>query len=124
MALGTALIGGIGSAALVLYVGRQNPSRLLIAAFLFWVLAPFAALFWGNLTNRGWSPAARLALQGVTFVIAAASLAIYGARARGTSVGPSGAFVFLVVPPASWLLMVIALVAAALVSRRGKAGPA
>jgi membrane-bound metal-dependent hydrolase YbcI (DUF457 family) len=117
VALGTSLVGAIGSVALTLYAGRDNPHRFLTALFLFLVIAPFAALFWGNLPNRGWSPPVRLALQGITFVVAIGSLALYGARAMGP-VGPTGAFVFVAVPPVSGLLIAVTLLAAALLSRR------
>lgn len=117
VALGTSLVGAIGSVALMLYAGRANRHHLLTVMFLFWVVAPFAALFWANLPTRGWSPPARLALQSMTFIVAIGSLALYGARTMGP-VGPTGAFVFVAVPPVSGLLIAITLVAAALLSRR------
>ena len=110
------VIGGGGSVALTLYVGRENSSVVLMTLFVFWVLSPFVGLAVADALSKRWSVSARAALRAVTLVIAAGSLAIYGTRALGLS-GRQGAFVFVVVPPASWLLAVIVVSIAALRSR-------
>lgn len=40
-----AAVGAVGSVGLTLYVGRHNPSRILISLFLIWVLSPFVASY-------------------------------------------------------------------------------
>jgi hypothetical protein len=53
----------------------------------------------------------------VTLVITLGSLALYG-KVVSAPAGAPNAFAFVAVPPASWLLMTIALLIAALISRR------
>lgn len=91
-----ALAGAVGSVWFTLLVGRHNPSRLLVAMFLVWVLAPFIALAF-----------TKWALPVLTVLIALASLAIYGRVALGPPTAQP-AFAFLVVPLASWLVIALA----------------
>ena len=109
-------IGAAGSLSLMLRAGGRTP-RFLLVLFVIWILAPFAALLWANLISKCLADLTRVALYSVTLVLAVCSLAIYG----GVISPPSGsphAFVFVAVPPASCLLMIIAIVSAALISRR------
>jgi hypothetical protein len=113
-----AVVGGAGgSVGLMLRAGRRTP-RLLLVLFVIWVLSPFVALAWANLVSKRWTVPIRATLYCVTLVLALGSLAVYG----GLVLPPAGsarAFVFVAVPPASWLLMAIAVPMAALISRRG-----
>lgn len=99
--------GAAGSVALTLYTGRRNPSLLLMALFVIWVLAPFVALAWANAHSR---------LHALSVLVAAASLAIYGTIALGPPTAKP-AFWFLVVPAAAWLAIATGLIA----SRRSPA---
>jgi hypothetical protein len=81
------------------------------------VLAPFAALAATSMVSQGWSALTRTTLYSVMLVVALLSLAIYGTVALGPPRAQT-AFVFIVVPPASWLLMAIVLPSAALISGR------
>jgi len=117
VALIALLPGAAGSLGLMLRVGRHNNSRILIALFTIWVLAPFAALVFANVVSRSWPVLTRVALYGVTLVITLGSLAIYGVVAFGPP-RPKPAFAFLVVPLVSWLLIVIVVRAAAFISGR------
>jgi hypothetical protein len=110
------LVGGMGSLALMLRAGRDTP-RLLLVAFVFWVLSPFVALAWAIKASKRWSVLTRATLYWVTLVIALASLAFYGGVISPPA-GSANAAVFVAVPPASWLFMVIAVSLAALVSRK------
>ena len=103
-----ACAGAAGSLSLMVYVGRRNPSPLLLVIFAAWVIAPFlGVLFAGLVWKRGGAM-----LHGLMPLLAAGSLAIYGWAAFGPPMAkPAG--VFLVVPAASWLL----IGAAALFSR-------
>ena len=110
-----AAVGAVGSVALTLYAGRRNPSAPLMAAFVVWVSAPFVAYFVGAAWSTRWSAAARAALHGAMLVVAIGTLAIYG---RVAAYPPARmAFTFLVVPPASWTVIAIAVSVAALTSR-------
>ena len=115
-ALAAVVVGASGSVGLMIWVGRRNPSRLLLALFVIWVLAPFTALFLADIVSKRWSVMTRATLHSVMLVLALGSLAFYGdvvLRPR-----PQPAFVFIVVPLGSWLLMMIVVPIAALVSGR------
>jgi hypothetical protein len=108
--------GALGSVGLMLWVGHRNPSRVLIALFVIWDLSPFLALLLADVVAKRWSAITRATLHIVMLVIALSSLALYGdvvLRPR-----PQPAFMFLVVPFGSWLLMAIVVPIAALISGR------
>ena len=108
--------GAVGSVGLMLRAGRSTP-RLLLVLFVIWVLSPFVALARANIVSKRWSVLTRATLYCVTLVITLSSLAIYGELVLPPAGSPR-AFVFVVVPPGSWLLMAIVLPLAALSSRR------
>ncbi len=116
-ALIAALVGAGGSVGLMLYAGRHNDSQLLLLLMAIWVLSPFIALIVINLVSKRWSPLTRAALYSVMLVVALGSLTIYGAYALWPPKAQA-AFVYVVVPPMSWLLIAISLPIAAFVSRR------
>jgi hypothetical protein len=110
------LAGAVGSVGLMLRAGQRTP-RLLLVIFFFWVLSPFVALVWADVVSKRWSALTRATLYGVMLVVALGSLAIYGNDAlRPRKAQP--AFVFVLVPPASWLLIAIVVPVAALISGR------
>ena len=116
-ALIAATAGAAGSVALTLHAGRRNHSRLLLILFVLWVLSPFAALVWASVISKRWPILMRATLYGVTWVVTLASLAIYGYVALGPPRAKT-AFAFVVIPPASWLLIAIVVSIAALISGR------
>ena len=110
-------IGALGSVALMLYAARTNRHLLITVLFTIWVLAPFVALALAGRMSASWSPVSRATLHALTLIVTVGSLVIYGYRA----VSPprsTGAFVFVIVPPVSVVLLLIALAVAALISRR------
>ena len=110
-----ALVGAAGSVGFLLRAG-QRTSRLLLVIMLLWVLAPFAALALADLASKRWTSIIRATLSSVMLVVTLGSLAIYvddALRRRRAQ----AAFVFVVVPLASWVLMAIAIPVAALISR-------
>jgi hypothetical protein len=117
-ALIAVLAGAAGSVALMLHAGRRKHSPpLLLALFAIWVFSPFVGLVFASIASKGWSVITRTALYGVMVVLTVGSLAIYG----DVALGPLSAKtvpVFVIVPPASWLLIAIVIPIAALVSRR------
>jgi hypothetical protein len=121
-ALAAVLVGAVGSVGLTLHAGRRNPSRLLMVLFTLWVLSPFVALVLASVAAKRWSFPTRATLYVVMLVVTLGSLAIYGDVALGPPRAKT-AFFFLVVPPASWLLIAIAVPIAALISgRRSRRG--
>lgn len=111
------LIGAVGSVGFTLWAGQRNPSRLLIVLFVIWVLSPFVALVFASLISKDWSVLTRATLHSVVLILSLVSLVIYGQVVLGPPRAKT-AFVFVVVPPLSWLLMALAVSVAALTSRR------
>jgi hypothetical protein len=108
------VVGAIGSVGLMLRAGRSTP-RLLLVLFVFWVVSPFVALAWANMVSARWSVMTRTTLYCVTLVITVGTLVIYGFDMRPAE--SARAFSFVAVPPGSWLLLVVVVPVAALVSR-------
>ena len=104
--------GATGSLTLMFLVGRRNQSRILMLLFTLWVLMPYVSLFIASKVSRRWTPNTRAALQSMTLIVAAVSVAIYAVVAFGPP-RPQPAFWFLIVPPASLILTsaVVALTA-------------
>jgi hypothetical protein len=109
--------GAVGSFGLMLHAGRRNDSRILLVLFTIWVLSPFVALVLADVVSKRWSVLTRATLHSVMLVLTLGSLAIYGDVALGPPRAKT-AFVFVVVPPASWMLIAIAVLIAALISGR------
>ena len=101
-----ALAGAAGSIALMLGVAR--PPFLLMAIFIFWVLSPFAGLLWLLVVSKSWPRMIRATLYGLTAILTAGSLAVYG-HPDWRPPGTRPAFIFLTFPLASWLVIGFAL---------------
>ena len=122
VALIAGVAGATGSLGFMLRAGQRTP-RLLLLLFTIWVLSPFVALVWANMVSKRWSVVTRATLYCVTLVVTLGSLAIYGELVVLRPPGSANAFLFVVVPPASWVFMAIVVPMAALISgklsRRG-----
>jgi len=79
-------------------------------------LSPFVALAWANLVSKAWLGLTRAALYCVALAITVGSLACYGELILPPAGSPR-AFMFVAVPPATWLMMTLVLLTAALISR-------
>ena len=115
-ALIAVLAGAAGSIGLWFHAS-QHPPVLIVVLFVIWVLSPFAALLLADAGSKRWSVLTRAALYSVMLVVTLGSLGIYGDDAMGHRTAKA-AFVYVMVPPASWLLIAIVVPIAALVSRR------
>ena len=85
--------------------------------FVVWVLAPFAGLGLANALSTRWPVVTRTMLYCLMLVVALGSLIVYGfdaVRPRHAQ----AAFVYVIVPPASCLLIAFALALSALLARR------
>jgi hypothetical protein len=111
------LVGGGASVGLMLRAGRRNDSRILMALMAIWVASPFIALAWANLVSIRWPGPARRTLYWVMLVLTLASLAVYGMDGV-RPLNAKAAFVFVVVPPASWLLGAMVVLIGRFESRR------
>lgn len=116
VALVAVVVGAVGSVGLTLRAGHNTP-RFLLILFVFWVLSPFVALAWANVVSPRWSGLTRATLYGVTLAHTLGALAIYGQLVKRPA-GSANAFMFVVTPPAAWLVIASAVSLAALISRR------
>jgi hypothetical protein len=112
-----ALVGAGGSIGLMLRVGHRNNSGVLLILFGIWVLSPFVALVLAGSISKRWPVLTRTTLYCMMLVLALGSLAVYGDVAFGPP-RAKPAFVFLVLPLASWLLIAIGAPIAARMSTR------
>jgi hypothetical protein len=108
------LIGAAGSLGLMLRAGERTP-RFLLVLFVIWVLSPFVALAWANVVSKRWSILTRVTLHSATLVVTLFSLAVYVDDAPGHR-SSRAAFVYVAVPPASWLLIAIVVLMAAFIA--------
>jgi uncharacterized membrane protein YsdA (DUF1294 family) len=110
------VIGAAGSLGLWIHAAR-HPPPLIIALFVVWVLSPFVVLGIGHVVAKRWAPNTEAALYWVTLLVAVTSIAIYAddAVAHRTA---HPAFVYVAIPPASWLASAVALGVGAWIARR------
>ena len=111
-----ALAGAVGSAGFLLRAGQRTP-RLLLAAIGLWVLSPFVGLLLASVYSRRWPVPLRATLYSVTLVVTLGTLAVYTFDLLWPR-SAQPAFVFVLVPPVSWLFSAIVLAATGLVSGR------
>jgi hypothetical protein len=112
------VVAGAGvSLVFMLHAGRRQQSAILMLLFGLWVLSPFLAALVVGWVARRWAVRIRRMLDVMMVIFALASTALYGAVAYG-NVNVKAGFVFLMVPLASWLFILLVFGAAALVSSR------
>jgi hypothetical protein len=111
MLRGAALIalaaGALGSLGMTVVAGGHGAGLVLRAIFAVWVLTPFAALAWVEARSGLWPVFTRTTMHCVALVLAAGSLAVYGAVTGGFLKVKVGT-VFLIFPVVSWALIAIA----------------
>jgi Na+-driven multidrug efflux pump len=116
IALLVIFIGATVSLRLMFLASQNQKSVLLITLFNGWVLSPFIGLLAAIVKSGSWSAGARSTLYVLILIITLASLLSYSGTLTFGEVKP--AFKFLMVPLASWILIVIVLLAARSMSRR------
>jgi len=110
------LTGALGSLGLTLQAGQNNHSILLKMLFGIWVFSPFMGLAVAYFLSNRWSALTRNVLYFLTMVLTIASLLIYSGVWNPT--GKKQAFVFLIVPLLSWLILAVVIPLTASRSRR------
>ena len=105
VAMGIAIVGAIGSLYFMFKAGRNQKSILLIALFTAWVLSPFAGLFLATRTSNRWIIPARAGIYWLMIILAIGSLVVYSGVLIPS--GMKGAFIFLVAPFISWVVIVM-----------------
>ena len=118
VALFAAGAGGLVSVALLLQAGSRNNSLpWLVVLFSVWVLSPFMALLFAILRSDKWPEMIRTVLHVLTLAVTVGSLLIYAGTIDLKPAGSANMFLFVTVPPASWMGMVMGLLVATLVQR-------
>ena len=107
--------GAVGSIGFMLRAG--HPPLFLRVLFAVWVLSPFVALLFTHAVSKRWRVLTRATLYSLMVIVTVGSLAFYGNVVFGPP-RPKPAFVFLVVPLGSWLVMTIAVSIAAFISHK------
>jgi hypothetical protein len=117
-----ALLVGIGGAIISLYfmfnAGRDQPSVFLIILFTLWVLSPFIGLFVLNNISKRWIVSVRETLYWLAIITTILSVAGYSGRFNTPDT--KTAFVFLVIPFVSWIIIAISFFIARRVSKRSR----
>jgi len=109
-----ALIGAVGSVALVIYAGRHNNHPFLVVLFALWVLSPFLAFEIATRLSVRWPSHAPAALDGLVVLAALASLAVYSYAV----IRPGRAVPFVIVPLVCGSLMLIVVASSVFVAGR------
>lgn len=112
-----ALVGGAAGSVSLLLHAKQHPPPFLVVLFIIWVLSPFAALGIAHRVSKRWAPGTQKALYFVTLLIAVSSILIYGDDAVSHRTAHP-AFVYVAVPPASWVVSAVAIGLGAWMAKR------
>jgi hypothetical protein len=118
LALVAAGAGGLVSVALLLQMSTRNSAfPVVVVLFSIWVLSPFIALLFAILRSKRWPDMVRSTLYGITIVVAIASVLIYTRLIDLKPATSANTFLFVAVPPASWVAIVMTLLVATLAAR-------
>ena len=116
IAMTTLSVGTVGSLYFMLNAGSNQKSILLLVLFTAWVLSPFVGLFIANNIFTRWTVTARQLIFWLILFLTIVSLFAYS----GTLIPPETkpAFIFLVIPLASWFLIITIFLIARQISKR------
>ena len=105
VAIIVAIVGAIGSLYFMFRAGRNQKSIFLMALFTAWVLSPFVGLFLATRTSNRWTIPTNGSLYWLMVILAIGSLVAYSGAL--TPSGTKGAFIFLVAPFTSWVVILL-----------------
>ena len=114
IALVAGLVGAVGSLYFMFSAGRKQNSIILLALFTAWTLSPFVGLFISNKISTRWTAPARASLYWLTIILTISSLVAYSGAFNTPAT--KNAFIFLIFPLISWLLIVIVFLIARKIS--------
>ena len=97
-------LGAVGSLYFVIRAGSNNSSILLRALFVIWVLSPFVAFFIAHSNFKFWSSPTRKSVYWLIVIVVVGSLIAYSGAFKTPKT--KNAFIFLIVPLFSWLLLI------------------
>jgi hypothetical protein len=115
-ALVALVIGAVGAIGLWISAAK-HPPPLLIVLFVIWVLSPFVILGIGHVMAKRWALSTQSALYWVTLLVTIVSIGIYADDAVSHRTAHHAA-VYVVVPPASWIVSAVATGLGAWIAKR------
>lgn len=118
LAIVVGVAGAIASSYFMFTAGRNQPSLLLIILFTLWVVSPFVGLFVLYNISKRWVVTVRETLYWLAIIMVV--LSVTGYSGAFNTAQTKNAFVFLVIPFLSWLIIAISFFIARRVSKRGQ----
>ncbi|MEO6329065.1 MAG: hypothetical protein ABIO55_09040 [Ginsengibacter sp.] len=115
-ALIVALVGAVGSLYFMFSASRKQNSIILLGLFTAWVLSPFIGLFISSKISKRWTVTTRSLLYWLIIVLTIGSLVAYSGAFNTPQT--KNAFIFLIVPLISWILLIVAVLTARRLSRK------
>jgi len=116
VALTITAMGAIISLYFMFIAGSEQKSILLIGLFTGWVLSPFVGLFIADKISKHWVVPARLSLYLLMLILTICSIVAYSGVLTLADTKP--AFIFLIIPMLSWLLIVTIFLVARKISNK------
>ena len=101
----------------MLFASRENRHYEITALFIVWVAAPFVLLWVADRASKHWPRLVNTTLSWLMLLVACVTLAAYVRRIVRPPAAQA-AFVFVLVPPMSWLVIALALGIAFLIAKR------
>ena len=114
-ALIIALVGAVGSLYFMFNASRNQNSIILLGLFTAWVISPFVGFFISNKIFNRCTPTARVLLYWLIIVLAIGSLVAYSGAFNTPET--KNAFIFLIFPLISWILLIVTVLTARRFSR-------
>jgi len=111
-----ALVGAVGSLYLMFSASRKQNSFILLGLFTAWVLSPFIGLFISIKISKSWAGNIRSLLYWLIIVLTIGSLFAYNGAFNTPKT--KNAFIFLIVPVISWILLIVTILTARRLSRK------
>jgi hypothetical protein len=103
IARATVLVAAIGSLFLMFNAGRNQKSTVLLLLFTVWVLSPFIGFLVIDRISGVWRNSARLSLYWIIILLSIGALIAYSGILIPQQT--KNAFIFLVAPFVSWILI-------------------
>ena len=114
-ALIIALVGAVGSLYFMFSASRNQNSIILLGLFTAWVISPFVGFFISNKISNRCTPTARGLLYWLIIVLTIGSLVAYSGAFNTPET--KNAFIFLIFPLISWILLLVTVLTARRLSR-------
>ena len=109
-------VGAVGSLYFMFNASRSQKSILLLTLFSGWILSPFVGLFVADKFSKRWTVNVRASFYWLMIILTIVSLVGYSGAFNTPKT--KNAFVFLVIPFISWLLITISILTASRLLRK------